>query len=64
MKAIIVILLVLSLQGAQELIQSDPGGDVDDWSVLLAYHGYDVPRPGIVLIEGTQYTISNAMVKI
>lgn len=58
MKSIVLLLLMLSLQGAQDLIASDPGGDVADWSFLLAYHGYDVPAPGVLHLGGVAYTIS------
>ena len=58
MKPIVLLLLVLSLQGAQDLIASDPGGDVADWSFLLAYHGYDVPQPGTLHLGGVAYTIT------
>ena len=54
MRAIVLLLLVL----AQDLIASDPGGDVADWSFLLAYHGYDVPAPGVLHLGGVAYTIT------
>ena len=58
MKTLVLLLLVLSLEGAQELINSDPGGDVADWSFLLAYHGYDVPQPGTLHLGGVAYAIT------
>jgi hypothetical protein len=51
---------MLSLQGAQDLIDSDPAGCIMDWSFLLAYHGYDVPAPGTLHLGGAVYTISES----
>ena len=52
------LLLVLSLRGAQEFIDSDPAGCIMDWSFLLASHGYDVPEPGVLRVDGATYAIS------
>ena len=60
MRAIVLLLLVLSLRGAQEFIDSDPAGCIMDWSFLLAYHGYDVPAPGTLHLGGAVYTISES----
>jgi len=59
-KPIVPLLLVLSFQGAQDLIDSDPAGCIMDWSFLLAYHGYDVPAPGTLHLGGVVYTISES----
>ena len=58
MRAIVLLLLVLSLRGAQEFIDSDPAGCIMDWSFLLASHGYDVPEPGVLRVDGATYAIS------
>ena len=58
MRTLVLLLLVLSLQGAQELIDSDPAGCIMDWSFLLAYHGYDVPQPGTLHLGGVAYAIT------
>ena len=60
MRGIVLLFLVLSLQGALDLIAADPSGNVTDWSFLLAYHGYDVPRPGVLLLGGAVYTIAES----
>ena len=60
MRALILLLLMLSPQGAQDLIDSDPAGCIMDWSFLLAYHGYDVPAPGTLHLGGAVYTISES----
>ena len=58
MRAIVLLLMVLSLRGAQEFIDSDPAGCIMDWSFLLASHGYDVPEPGVLRVDGATYAIS------
>jgi hypothetical protein len=58
-KSIILFILVFTLSGAQDLIDTDPNGTIVDWSFLLASHGYDVPEPGILIIDKNSYNIYN-----
>jgi hypothetical protein len=46
-----------SLEEAQKLIDFDAHGNVLDWSFILASHGYDVPKPGIVIIDDISHII-------
>jgi hypothetical protein len=49
----------LDLQGAQELVNKDPAGNVMDWSINLAMHDYRVPMPGELVIGNETYRIEN-----
>jgi len=47
-----------SVAGALGLIQQDDRGSVQDWSFLLATHGYDVPVVGFLVLNETEYQIT------
>lgn len=48
-----------SLEAAGQLIQSvnDIAPSAEDWSYTLAFHGFDVPAPGLLMINGTEFAI-------
>lgn len=46
-----------SYEDATRLIETDYGGDVDSYSFLLAFHGYSVPEPGLLILNNTTYAI-------
>ncbi|MCK9571097.1 hypothetical protein M0R72_19265 [Candidatus Pacearchaeota archaeon] len=47
-----------SLANAAGLIQQDERGSIQDWSFLLAFHGYNVPNVGILVLDGERYEIA------
>ncbi|MCK9571183.1 hypothetical protein M0R72_19695 [Candidatus Pacearchaeota archaeon] len=47
-----------SLANAAGLISQDERGSIQDWSFLLAFHGYNVPNVGILVLGGERYEIA------
>ena len=53
------VVLAYSVPEAQDIIDFDPQYNVLEISISLMAHGYSVPSPGVVIIDGASFSFTD-----